>query len=104
MVLTAERTITLQALHAQYVEATQKNYPHAYLFSLEEIMANITENAKPTDDINTLTRSVLEAMIYTSSNTIAEMIERAEVDFVHRYEEMTPQQKQVCSQYRLRFR
>jgi hypothetical protein len=104
MVFTTERTTTLQALHTQYVEATRKNYPHAYLFSLEEIMANVTENAKPTDDINALTKSVLEAMIYTSSNTVGEMIERAEADFIHRYEDMTPQQKQVCRQYRLKFR
>lgn len=104
MVLTTERTTTLQALHTQYVEATKQNYPDAYLFSLEEIMANVAENAKPSDDINALTTSVLEAMIYTSSNTVQEMIERAEADFIHRYQEMTLQQQKVCNQYRLKFR
>jgi len=104
MVLTTEKTTTLQSLHTQYVEATQQNYPHAYVFSLEEIIANITENTKPSDDIDTLTISVLEAMIYTSSNTVGEMIERAEADFIHRFENMTPEQQRVCSQYRLKFR
>ncbi|MDR9403896.1 MAG: hypothetical protein RI580_10690 [Halothece sp. Uz-M2-17] len=104
MVLTAERTITLQTLHTQYVEATQQNYPHAYIFSLEEIMANVAANSEPTDDIDALTKSVLEAMVYTASNTVAEMIERAEADFIRRFEKMTPEQQQVCSQYRLKFR
>ncbi len=104
MLLTAERTTTLEALHLQYVEATQKNYPHAYVFSLEEIMANVSENAKPSDDVNALTESVLEAMIYTSSNTMGEMIERAEADFIHRFEKMTPQQQQTCLHYRLKFK
>ncbi len=104
MVLTAARTTTLQALHTQYVEATQQNYPHAYIFSLDEIIANITENAKPSDDIDALARSVLEAMIYTSSNTVAEMIERAEADFMRRFENMTPEQRSVCTQYRLKFK
>jgi hypothetical protein len=102
MVLTAERKTTLQALHTQYVEATKQNYPYAYIFSLDEIMANIAENAEPTDDINALTTSVLEAMIYTSSNSVKEMIERAEADFIERYKEMTPEQQKVCNQYRLK--
>ena len=103
MVLTAERK-TLQALHTQYVEATQQNYPHAYVFSLEEIMANVAANTEPTDDIDTLTKSVLEAMVYTASNTVAEMIERAEADFVRRFEKMDSEQQRVCSQYRLKFK
>jgi len=103
MVLAAARTKTLEALHTEYLEATQQNYPHAYVFSLDKIIANITENAEPSDDINALTTSVLEAMIYTASNTVGEMIERAEADFIRRFEEMTPEQQQVCSQYRLKF-
>jgi len=103
MVLAAERTTTLEALHTQYVEATQQNYPHAYVFSLDEIMANISENAEPSDDIDALTKSVLEAMLYTASNTVGEMIERAEADFIRRFEKMTPEQQQVCIQYRLKF-
>jgi hypothetical protein len=66
-------------------------------------MGNITENAKPSDDIEILTKSVLEAMIYTSSNTVKEMIERAEADFIRRFENMTPEQQQVCMEYRLKF-
>lgn len=104
MVLATEKTTALEALHTQYVEVTQQNYPHAYVFSLNEIIANIAENAEPSDDIDALTKSVLEAMIYTSSNTVAEMIERAEADFVRRFESMTPEQRQVCSQYRLKFK
>ncbi|AFZ44713.1 hypothetical protein PCC7418_2570 [Halothece sp. PCC 7418] len=102
MVLTAEKT-KLQALHTQYVEATQQNYPHAYVFSLEEIMANVAANTEPTDDIDALTKSVLEAMVYTASNTIGEMVERAEADFVRRFEKMNPEQQRVCTQYRLKF-
>jgi hypothetical protein len=104
MVLTAAKTTTLQALHTQYVEATQQNYPHAYIFSLDEIITNITENAKPSDDIESLTKSVLDAMIYTSSNTVGEMIERAEADFMRRFEKMTPEQQRVCMEYRLKFK
>jgi hypothetical protein len=63
---------------------------------------SIAENAEPTDDINALTTSVLEAMIYTSSNSVKEMIERAEADFIERYKEMTPEQQKVCNQYRLK--
>jgi len=103
MVLTTE-TKTLQALHTQYVEATQQNYPHAYVFSLEEIVANVTENAKPSDDVEALIQSVLEAMVYTASNTVGEMIERAEADFINRFESMTPEQQKVCGQYRLKFK
>ncbi len=102
MVLTATKETTLQALHTQYVEATKQNYPKAYIFSLEEIMGNITENSKPGDDIEVLTKSVLEAMIYTSSNTVKEMIERAEADFIHRFENMTPEQQKTCMEYRLK--
>jgi len=104
MVLTAERRKTLQVLHTQYVEATRQNYPDSYIFSLEEIIANVSENAEPSDDINALTESVLDAMIYTASNTVGEMIERAEADFIRRFESMTPEQQQVCSQYRLKFK
>mgnify|MGYP006268320437 FL=1 len=104
MVLTTETKTTRQALHAQYVEATKQNYPHAYVFSLEEIVANVTENSEPNDDVDTLIQSVLEAMIYTASNTVGEMIERAEADFIRRFERMTPQQQQVCGQYRLKFK
>lgn len=102
MVLTAERKTTLQSLYNQYVEATKQNYPHAYIFSLEEIRANVTENIKPTDDLDAFLTSVLEAMIYTSSNTVKEMIERAEADFIERFKDMTPEQQQVCGQYRLK--
>lgn len=103
MTLTTQ-TKTLQALHTEYVEATQKNYPNGYVFSLEEIVANVTENAEPGDDVDTLIKSVLEAMIYTASNTVQEMIERAEADFIHRFEKMTPEQQRVCGEYRLRFK
>lgn len=104
MVLTTEQTTTLQTLHNQYVEATKQNYPNAYIFSLEEVMGNVTENAKPDDDIESLIKSVLEAMLYMSSNSIEGMIERAEADFIRRFEEMSQEQRQVCMQYRLKFR
>jgi len=102
MVLTIQTETTFQTLHAEYVEATKQNYPNAYIFSLDEIKHNITENSKPTDDIDALMQSVLEAMIYTSSNTVKEMVERAEADFSRRFQDMTTQQQQVCLQYRLK--
>lgn len=102
MVSTNQTETTLQTLHTKYVETIQQNHPHADIFSLEEIMGDISKNSQPTDDIETLTKSVLEAMIYTCSNIAKEKIERAESDFATRFEEMTPEQQKVCMQYRLK--
>lgn len=89
-------------LYADYVKATVKNYPTAYLFPFCEIYNNVTEGLKqysePTDkDIVSNVKSVLEAMAYTSSNQMADMFERAEKHTEENYHSYSTEQKRLIT-------
>ena len=102
MVSTNQTETALQTLHTQYVETIKQRDPNACILSLEEMMGDVRENSQPSDDIEALTKSVLEAMIYTSSHIAKEKIERAEADFTSRFKQMSTEQQKVCMQYRLK--
>ena len=102
MELTNEQIERVYRLYCQYLSAKQKNYPNSKTFLLTEITNNVIEGLAEGDtDLYTSLVSVLEAMIYTSSNRMEDMIARAENDYPRRYETMTEKQKAICNQYRM---
>lgn len=103
MDLTNEQLTEVDALYCEYLRATSRNYPENKPFLFSEILANVKENLRENEDLYTHLKSVLEAMVYTSSNSVPDMIRRAEEDYERRYQEMTPEQQAICDQYRMKF-
>jgi len=99
---TKEQEDELRQLHLNYVTVTNQNYPNTRVYTFPEVIINVENNAPDEEtDIYSLVKNVLNAMIYTSSNSVEEMIERAEADFPRRFQEMTPEQQAVVSKYRI---
>lgn len=99
---TPEQEQDLRNLHSQYVQAMRDNYPNTEPFEFTDIVKNVMDNAKEDEkDFYSLVKNVLDALIYTSQNSIQEMIERAEEDYARRYEEMTEEQQRVCDNFRI---
>jgi hypothetical protein len=87
----------------RYRFATLKNYPGSKLFTLSELKKNVVANASEDEtDYFGLLNSVLDAMIYTSENTVEEMIERAEEDVAQRMMNMTEEQRNLAIRMRRR--
>jgi hypothetical protein len=99
---TPEQEQDLRNLHNQYVQAMKDRYPNIEPFHFTDIIKNVMDNAKEDEkDFYSLVKNVLDALIYTSQNSIEEMIERAEADYARRYEEMTEEQQRVCDNFRI---
>ena len=102
---TNEQENELRMLHIRYCNLTKEKYPDSKVFRFSEIVKTVMDNAKEDeDDFYSLIKGVLEAMIYTSENTVEEMIERAEADFPRRYQEMSEEQKNACDNYRIPYK
>lgn len=87
----------LRELHIRYANYTRANYPDAKVFSFAEIVSNVAEGMAEGDkDYYTSCKGVLEAMCYTSENSVEEMIERAEADLPRRMMEMSAEQLEAC--------
>lgn len=94
--------MTAQELFDLMEEARQANYPNTPYKSLNEIAKTVIDNAPPNcGDYTELLCNVLRAMLYTNSNTVEEMIRRAEESYPERYATMTPEQQKVCDNYRI---
>lgn len=101
---TENQLAELQLLHNEYAEQSEQNYPDAPVFQLGDIVANVEANAKEGEqDLFNLVKSVLEAMHYTASNSVEEMVERAEADFPRRFLEMTEEQRTASMKVRASF-
>jgi len=95
-------------MYFQYLRETLKNYPNSYLFTFAEIYNNVVNNleekdAKDEECIYNALYSVLEAMIYTSSNTVDDMVKRAEEDKIKRFHNMTKEQQEVVKKWSLNY-
>lgn len=89
-------------LYTEYVKATAKNYPEAYLFPFSEVYSNVVnglaEYCEPTsNDVLANIKSVLEAMVYTSSNSMEDMFERAEKHTEENYHNYSAEQKRLIT-------
>jgi hypothetical protein len=100
--LTDDQLTEVNALYRKYLSATTRNYPENNPFMFSQILTNVKENLRENEDLYTHLVSVLEAMVYTSSNSVPDMIRRAEEDYERRYQEMTPEQQAICDQYRMK--
>lgn len=95
-------TETAQEIYNRMEAARQRNYPDTPYKTLTEIARTVIDNApEGTTDYQDLIKNVLYAMEYTNSNSVEEMIRRAEEDYPRRYQEMTEEQRRVCDNYRL---
>jgi hypothetical protein len=100
---TKEQEEHLRHLHERYVTAVKQNYPSAEVFDdFGEVVSNIIRNGDEEEtSLYELVKGVLDAMVYTSENSVEGMIERAEKDFPRRYAEMSDLQKAVVDRYRI---
>lgn len=96
-----KRNSKIRELYKDYLIATTKNYSQAKTFNFVEIALNVSENLPEESTLEEALTSVLEAMVYTSENSVDDMIARAEADFPRRWENMTPEQQEVCEKYRI---
>jgi hypothetical protein len=95
-------------LYSKYLKKTLENYPNSYLFSFYEIYNNVKNNLKNEDveneeSLHNAIYSVLEAMIYTSSNKVEDMVKRAEEDKIKRFHNMTKEQQKVVEKWSLNY-
>ena len=92
----------VRKLYVSYRENTKALYPNSKIFTLEEIIETVNENR---GDFELLTSviSTLEAMDYTSSNTVEEMVKRAEEHTREKISnnEYTEEQLRIINKYKL---